>query len=76
MKKITLLIAGKNYTITMEEDFAKAYKKEVEETFSRCNNSIETLLNAYMKKSYEYYKLEKEIQRVLKKIEEPDGARD
>ncbi len=68
MKKISISIAAKKYDISVSEEFAKVFEREIEETFVQGNNDIKTLLSAYVKKSYEKFLLEKEIENIDKKI--------
>lgn len=69
MKKVTLSIAGKSYDISIEDEFASVFEKEIEETFKNHGKSdIKTLLRAYVKKSYENYLLEKKIEKIEHKI--------
>ena len=68
MKKLTVSIAAKRYDISVSEEFACVFEKEIEETFTKGNNDIKTLLSAYVKKSYEKFLLEKEISKISEKL--------
>ena len=68
MKKLTISIAAKRYDISVSEEFASTFEKEIEETFTKGNNDIKTLLSAYVKKSYEKFLLEKEIDSINEKL--------
>jgi len=68
VKKLTISIAAKRYDISVSEEFAKEFEKEIEETFIKGNNDIKTLLSAYVKKSYEKFLLEKEIDNINKRL--------
>ena len=68
MKKLTISIAAKRYDISVSEEFASVFEKELEETFTKGNNDIKTLLSAYVKKSYEKFLLEKEIDKMNEKL--------
>ena len=68
MKKLTVSIAAKRYDISVSEEFASIFEKEIEETFVKGNNDIKTLLSAYVKKSYEKFLLEKEIDKISEKL--------
>ena len=71
MKKLTVSIAAKRYDISVSDEFAEVFEKELEKTFIKDgNNDIKTLLGAYVKKSYEKYLLEKEIEAINLKLEE------
>ena len=68
MKKLTISIAAKRYDISVSEEFAAVFEKEIEETFTKGNNDIKTLLSAYIKKSYEKFLLECEIDKINEKL--------
>jgi len=68
--QISITVAGKNYTVALgEEDIqeeVECIKKYI--SLDRDNN-VKTLLYAYIKKCFEYSKLEKELKNTLIKIE-------
>ncbi len=68
MKKLSISIAAKRYEISVSEEFASNFEKELEETFTKGNNDIKTLLSAYVQKSYEKFLLEKEIDKINEKL--------
>ena len=69
MKKISLVIGGKRYTITLEEPFADDVEKELLELFdSGKDNETKVLLQAFLSKQIEYLELEQKIEELLKKI--------
>ncbi len=69
MKKLTISIAAKRYDISVSDEFAEVFEKEIEKTFIKeGNNDIKTLLKAYVKKSYEKFLLDKEIESMYKKL--------
>ncbi len=68
MKKLSISIAAKRYDISVSEEFASIFEKELEETFTKGNNDIKTLLSAYVQKSYEKFLLEKEIDKINEKL--------
>jgi len=71
MKKLTISIAAKRYDISVSEEFALDFEKELEKTFVKeGSNDIKTLLSAYVKKSYEKFLLEKEIDNINEKLKE------
>ncbi len=70
MKKLTISIAAKRYDISVSEEFALDFEKELEKTFVKeGNNDIKTLLSAYVKKSYEKFLLEQEITKISQKLD-------
>ncbi|WP_300362706.1 hypothetical protein [Hydrogenimonas sp.] len=69
MKKISLVIGGKRYTITLEEPFADDVEKELLELFdSGKDNETKILLQAFLSKQIEYLELQQKIEELLKKF--------
>jgi len=69
MKKISLVIGGKRYTITLEEPFAEAVEKELNELFDPArDNETKILLQAFLTKQIERLELEEKLNNLLKKL--------
>ncbi|WP_457593311.1 hypothetical protein [Hydrogenimonas sp.] len=69
MKKISLVIGGKRYTITLEEPFADRIEKELQQLFDPANdNETKNLLQAFLTKQIECLELEMQLQQLLKKF--------
>ena len=69
MKKISLVIGGKRYTITLEEPFADDVEKELLELFDPGkDNETKILLQAFLSKQIEYLELQRKIEELLKKL--------
>ena len=69
MRKVTIKIEGKEYDIELDEAFALALEEELKENLPpNANNSIKSLLQAYLKKCYDCYLLEKKLQNILQKL--------
>jgi len=69
MKKISLVIGGKRYTITLEEPFAESIEKELEEIFDQAkNNDTKLLLQAFLSKQIECLELEQKINELINKL--------
>jgi hypothetical protein len=69
MKKISLVIGGKRYTITLEEPFAEAVEKELNELFDPGrDNETKVLLQAFLSKQIECLEVEEKLQKLLRKI--------
>ncbi len=69
MKKISLVIGGKRYTITLEEPFADEVEKELTELFDPANdNDTKRLLQAFLTKQIEFLELEQRLNELLKKL--------
>jgi len=69
MKKVSLVIGGKRYTITLEEPFAEQVEKELNTLFDPGrDNETKTLLQAFLAKQIECLELEAKLLALLKKI--------
>lgn len=71
MKKVTITIASKDYTISLEENFAVYFELDMEK-FLNENNSVDIkdLLTAYVQKCYESYRQEESIDKIALRIAE------
>ena len=69
MKKISLVISSKRYTITLEEPFARRVEEELLRLFDPAkDNETKTLLQAFLQKQIECLELEAKLQELLKKF--------
>jgi hypothetical protein len=69
MKKISLVIGSKRYTITLEEPFAEAVEKELNRLFDPArDNETKILLQAFLTKQIECLELEEKLNNLLKKL--------
>ena len=69
MKKVSLIIGGKRFTITLEEPFADAIEKELLQIFDPArDNETKILLQAFLSKQIECMELEKKLSDLLKKL--------
>lgn len=71
MKKITLTISSRDYTITLDDDFAEIFERDWQK-FMGGKKFIEPreLINAFVEKSYESYTNLRVVKDVTKEIEE------
>ena len=71
MKKITLTISSRDYTITLDDDFAEVFERDWQK-FMGGKKFIEPreLINAFVEKSYESYTNLRVVKDVTKEIEE------
>ncbi len=68
-KKITITINSSRFDIDLEDTFAAYIEKDLEDKFNvNGNNDIKTLLQAYVKKSYELFEAEQMLTKTLKTI--------
>lgn len=71
MKKITVTIASRDYTITLENDFAASFERDWEVFLGgKKFLDVKELLSAFVQKSYENYMQEQELQNLAKKLSE------
>jgi len=69
MKKVSLIIGGKRYAITLEEPFAESIEKELEGIFDQTkNNDTKLLLQAFLSKQIECLELEQKINELINKL--------
>jgi hypothetical protein len=65
MKKVSLLIAGKNYDISLDDEFAPAFEQDLRDlTMKYGNNDIKAFLSSFIEKCHENYKLKKELTQI------------
>ncbi len=70
MKKVSLLIGGKRYTIGLEDPFADEMEKELIELFETGrNNETVVLLEAFLKKQLELLEYNRKMEKLLEKVE-------
>ena len=71
MKQITLTVSSRDYTITLDDDFAEVFERDWQK-FMGGKKFIEPreLINAFVEKSYESYTNLRVIEGVTKDIEE------
>ena len=70
MKKISITVAGKTYDINVDDNFADRLSKKLKDDLNiEGNNSVKTLLEAYLKKNYECFLMEEKIENLLKKLQ-------
>ena len=69
MKRVSIVIGGKRYTIALEEPFANLVEKELEEMFDMGkNNDTKLLLQAFLSKQIECLELEQKINELIDKL--------
>ncbi len=62
MKKITLTVNGSRFDIDVEAQFAAYLEQQIVRDFNPGgNNNFKALLQAYVRKNYELYELEKQL---------------
>lgn len=71
MKKVTITVASKDYTITLEDAFAESFAKDLELYLGK-KKGLDTkeLLTAFVQKCYENYKTEQKLHDIFVSIED------
>ncbi|ANE34284.1 hypothetical protein [Campylobacter hyointestinalis] len=66
MKQIVLTIASKDYTISLEDDFADAFSKDIEKLLqNKYQFGVKDLLTAFVHKCHESYTQGSQMDRIL-----------
>jgi len=74
MQKLTLLINGSAFEVTLADAYVEAFKDEIGKDLNLVeDNSIKTLLYAFMKKNYEVLELKKEIEKISDELDDKLG---
>ncbi len=69
MRKVTIKIEGKEYDVQLQDDFARSLEEELQKRLPpHASHTIKDLLQAYLKKCFDCYVLEKKMQELLKKL--------
>jgi len=67
-KKICLHIGGRRFDVDVEDDFAIFLEHQMSKDFNiEGNNDLKLLLQAYVRKNYELFMQEKEVEKIVKK---------
>lgn len=74
MKKITVSIASRDYTISLEDEFAKSFERDWEVFLGgKKFLDVKELLHAFVQKCYENYQQERDLQNLARKLGEEIG---
>jgi len=69
-KKIGLYIGGRRFDVDVEDGFAKFLEHQMANDFNiEGNNELKTVMQAYVRKSYELYLQEQKIEEILSNID-------
>ena len=72
-RKIGLNIGGRRFDVDVEDRFASFLESQMRKDFSfEGNNDAKQMLQAYVRKTYELYRQNESIEKLLKKMQE-DG---
>lgn len=68
-KKIGLYIGGRRFDVEVEDAFALFLEEQMAKDFNiEGNNELKTVMQAYVRKSYELYQQDKQVVEILKKL--------
>jgi hypothetical protein len=68
-KKIGLYIGGRRFDVEVDDTFAEFLEDQMAKDFNiEGNNELKTVMQAYVRKNYELYKQNKEVNIILEKI--------
>lgn len=74
MQKMTIIINGSSFEITLADNYADAFLEEISKDLNLSeDNSVKTLLYAFMKKNYELLELKKEIEKISATLDDKLG---
>ena len=69
-EKIGLHIGGRRFDVDVEDSFAPYLLKQMAEDFNiDGNNDLKKMLHAYVKSTHKLYLQDKEIKRILQKLD-------
>jgi hypothetical protein len=72
-RKISLHIGGRTFDLDVDNEFAPYLEKNMSKDFNiDGHNDLKKLVHAYVKKNHELYMQEKEVKRILAKLEKQD----
>ncbi|HIP21313.1 MAG TPA: hypothetical protein EYG70_09345 [Sulfurimonas sp.] len=70
-KKIGLYIGGRRFDVDVDDEFAKFLEIQMEKDFNiEGNNELKSVMQAYVRKNYELYQLNRETKSILDKFED------
>lgn len=70
-KKIGLYIGGRRFDVEVEDAFALFLEEQMAKDFNiEGNNELKTVMQAYVRKSYELYLQDKVVIKILKNIDD------
>lgn len=71
---MTIIINGSSFEITLADNYADAFLEEISKDLNLSeDNSVKTLLYAFMKKNYELLELKKEIEKISATLDDKLG---
>jgi len=69
-KKIGLHIGGRRFDVDVEDEFALFLEIQMQKDFNiEGNNDLKALLQAYVRKNHELYLQNREVEKIIKKID-------
>jgi len=69
-EKIGIKIVGRNFTVDADGEFATFLQDQITQDFNfEGNNSVETLLLAYVRRTHNLFLQEKEMAKIVEKLD-------
>jgi hypothetical protein len=69
-QKIGLYISGRRFDVDVDDEFASYLTKQMEKDFNtEGNNDVKVLLQAYIRKNYELFTQDKQMDDIIKECE-------
>ena len=69
-KKIGLHIGGRRFDVDVDDEFAQFLERNMSKDFNiEGNNDLKLLLQAYVRKNHELYMQEKNLEKIIKKMD-------
>ncbi|MDR0762150.1 MAG: hypothetical protein LBF13_03755 [Campylobacteraceae bacterium] len=70
MKKITISVSAKSFDVTLEDEFANFFSKEIEKLFKNKNSlEIKDILAAFIQECHDKFENEKIEKEILHQVE-------
>jgi len=68
-RRIGLYIGGRRFDVEVDNKFANYLEEQMKKDFNvEGNNELKTVMQAYVRKNYELYKQNQEIDSILEKV--------
>ena len=70
-QKIGLYINSRRFDVDVEDEFASYLEEQIKKDFNKDgNNDVKSVVQAYVRKNYELYLQDKQMQKILKECDD------
>ncbi len=70
-QKIGLYVSGRRFDVDVEDEFASYLEERIAKDFNKDgNNDVKSLVQAYVRKNYELFLQDKQMQKILKECDD------